>query len=44
MLETLKISKMTFKEPSKINIVLDGGKDDENIYDFDFVKIREIFK
>lgn len=44
MLETLKISKMTFKEPSKINIVLYGGENDENIYEFDFIKIRDLFK
>lgn len=44
MLQTLKISKMTFKEPSEINIVLYAGKDNSNFKYFDFSKIKMMFK
>lgn len=44
MLETLKISKMTFKEPSEINIVLYPGDDNSNYKYFDFSKIKMMFK
>lgn len=44
MLETLKISKMTFKEPSEINIVLYPGNSDSNYKCFDFSKIKMMFK
>lgn len=44
MLETLKISKMTFKEPSKINIVLYPGEKNENLHKYDLVRIKYIFR
>lgn len=44
MLETLKISKMTFKEPSEINIVLYPGDNNSNYKYFDFNKIKMMFK
>lgn len=44
MLQTLKISKMTFKEPSEINIVLYAGKDKTNFKFYDFSKIKMMFK
>lgn len=43
MLQTLKISKMTFKEPSKINIVLYPGKKNEEFAKYDLVKIKSLF-
>lgn len=44
MLETLKISKMTFKEPSEINIVLYPGKNNENYKFYDLSKIKMMFR
>lgn len=44
MLETLKISKMTFKEPSKINIVLYPGEKNENLHKYDLIRIKYIFR
>lgn len=44
MLHTLKISKMTFKEPSKINIVLYPGKNNENLHKYDLTRIKYIFR
>lgn len=44
MLLTLKISKMSFKEPSKINIVLYPEKNNENLHKYDFIRIKYIFK
>ena len=44
MLETLKISKMTFKEPSEINIVLYPGKNSENYKFYDLSKIKMMFR
>lgn len=44
MLETLKISKMTFKEPSEINVVLYPGDNNSNYKYFDFSKIKMMFK
>lgn len=44
MLETLKISKMTFKEPSEINVVLYSGDNNSNYKYFDFSKIKMMFK
>lgn len=45
MLETLNISKMSFKEPSKINIVLyPGEKDNCDVKKYDLIRIKSIFK
>lgn len=44
ILSTLKISMVTFKEPSKINIVLYPGKANENISNFDFSRIKFLYK
>lgn len=44
MLQTLSISKMTFKEPSTINIVLYPGENDCDIKKYDFIRIKSIFK
>ncbi len=44
MLQTLKISKMTFKVPSKINIVLYPGKENEEIKKYDLIRIKSIFR
>ena len=44
MLETLKISKMTFKEPSEVNIVLYAGLNNANHKYYDFSKIKMMFK
>ena len=45
MLETLNISKMSFKEPSKINIVLyPGEKDNCDINKYDLIRIKSIFR
>lgn len=44
MLTTLKISKQTFKEPSKINIVLYPGENNKNYKKFNFAKILYMFK
>lgn len=45
MLQTLSISKMTFKEPSIINIVLYPGVDGKcDIKKYDFIRIKSIFK
>ena len=43
ILETLKISNITFKNPSKINIVLWPGNNNENYKCFDFSKIKMMF-
>ena len=44
MLETLKISKETFKSPSKINIVLFSGEKGEEINKYDLIKIKWVFR
>lgn len=44
MLETLKISKMTFKEPSEVNIILYEGLNKSNYKYYDFSKIKMMFK
>lgn len=44
MLQTLKISKMTFKIPSKINIVLYPGEKDKEVKKYDLIRIKSIFR
>ncbi len=44
MLQTLRISKMTFKEPSKINIILYSGKDNLDEKKYDLIRIKSLFK
>lgn len=44
MLNTLEISKFTFKKPSKINIVLYNDKDNAGYKKYNFAKIKQLFK
>lgn len=44
MLQTLKISKMTFKIPSKINIVLYPGEKAKEVKKYDLIRIKSIFR
>lgn len=44
MLQTLKISKMTFKFPSKINIVLYPGETNKEIKKYDLIRIKSMFR
>ena len=44
MLQTLRISKMTFKIPSKINIILYSGEKDKEMKKYDLIRIKSIFR
>lgn len=44
MLQTLRISKVTFKMPSKINIILYSGEKNKEMKKYDLIRIKSIFK